>query len=146
MDSGFSIIQNKAWSKITLGDDVNLYIGSIDVSKDDDFYVGTYGSSVWVGTSHFNSVVPSTNTNNLKLFPNPSNGIIHIDLQTTELGRTQLGVMNLLGQKVATISDGELNPGTHSFDFNTGNLSTGSYFLLLQTPGVRKLERVDVEK
>jgi len=82
----------------------------------------------------------------MSISPNPANGIIHIDLQTTELGRTQLGIMNLLGQKVANISDGELKPGAHSFDFNVGSLSAGSYFLLLQTPTVRRLERIDVEK
>jgi hypothetical protein len=78
--------------------------------------------------------------------PNPSNGIIHIDIQTTETGRTQLSLMNLLGQKISSISDGELRPGNHSFDFNTKDLSAGSYFLLLQTPTVRRLERADVEK
>src|SRR5258708_23695031 len=72
--------------------------------------------------------------------PNPANGIIHIDIQTTELGRTQLLVMNLLGARVATISDGELKPGAHSFDFNAQNLSAGAYFLLMQTPTVRRLE------
>ncbi len=78
--------------------------------------------------------------------PNPSKGIIHIDIQTTEVGRTQLSIMNLLGEKVAAISDGELKPGAHSFEFNSAKLSAGSYFLLLQTPTVRRLERVDVEK
>jgi hypothetical protein len=78
--------------------------------------------------------------------PNPSNGMIHIDIQTTESGRTQLAVMNLLGVQVAVISDGELKTGMHSFDFNTNGLAAGSYFLLLQTPTVRRLERIDVEK
>jgi hypothetical protein len=78
--------------------------------------------------------------------PNPANGIIHIDIQTTETGRTQLSLMNILGQKISSISDGELKPGSHSFDFNTKDLSAGSYFLLLQTPTVRRLERVEVEK
>jgi len=78
--------------------------------------------------------------------PNPANGIIHIDIQTTEFGRTQLSLMNLLGAKVVSISDGELKPGAHSFDFNSQNLSAGSYFLLLETPTVRRLERMDIEK
>jgi hypothetical protein len=78
--------------------------------------------------------------------PNPANGIIHIEIQTTEIGRTQLYLMNLLGQKIATISDGELKPGSHSFDFNSNQLSAGSYFLTFVTPTVRRIERVDIEK
>jgi hypothetical protein len=78
--------------------------------------------------------------------PNPANGIIHIEIQTTEIGRTQLYVMNLLGQKIATISDGELKPGAHSFDFNSGSLAAGSYFLTFATATVRRIERVDLEK
>ncbi len=78
--------------------------------------------------------------------PNPTNGMIHIDIQTTETGRTQLQVMNLLGASVATISDGELKPGANSFDFNTAGLPSGSYFLLMQTPTARRLERIDVKK
>jgi hypothetical protein len=78
--------------------------------------------------------------------PNPSKGIIHINIQTSEIGRTQLSIMNLLGEKIASVSDRELAPGSHSFEFDSKNLSAGSYFLLLQTPTVRRLERVDVEK
>ncbi len=78
--------------------------------------------------------------------PNPTNGIMHIDIQTTEVGRTQVSLVNLLGATVAKISDGELKPGAHSFELNTNTLSAGSYFLMMQTPTVRKMQRVDVEK
>ncbi|MFI5263230.1 MAG: SBBP repeat-containing protein [Candidatus Kapaibacterium sp.] len=78
--------------------------------------------------------------------PNPANGIIHIEITTTETGRTQLLLMNLLGQKVATISDGELVPGMHTFDFDSHALTSGSYFLTLTTPTVRRMERVDLQK
>ncbi len=78
--------------------------------------------------------------------PNPSNGMIHIGIQTTESGRTRIALMNLLDEKVATISDGELSPGAHSFNFNTSKLSTGSYFLMVQTPSMRRLQRMDVQR
>ncbi|HYM20162.1 MAG TPA: SBBP repeat-containing protein [Candidatus Kapabacteria bacterium] len=78
--------------------------------------------------------------------PNPSNGIIHIEIKTTETGRTRLELLNLLGMNVAVISDGELKPGSHSFNFNSQYLSGGSYFLTMTTPTVRRIERVDIEK
>ncbi|MDP4228850.1 MAG: T9SS type A sorting domain-containing protein, partial [Bacteroidota bacterium] len=78
--------------------------------------------------------------------PNPANGIIHVEINTIESGRTQVAVMNLLGQHVATLSDGELKPGSHSFDLDTKYLSAGSYFITLITPTVRRMERVDIVK
>jgi len=78
--------------------------------------------------------------------PNPVNGMMHIDIQTTEIGITKLALVNLLGATVVTISDSELKPGAHSFDINTNTLSAGSYFLMMQTPTVRRMQRVDVEK
>ncbi len=78
--------------------------------------------------------------------PNPSKSITHIEIQTTEKGRTQLEVMNLLGLKVATIWDSELQTGSHSFDFKTSDLPSGSYFVVMTTPSVRRIERIDVAK
>jgi hypothetical protein len=78
--------------------------------------------------------------------PNPANGIIRIDIQTTETGRTQLELLNLLGEKIAMISDGELKPGIHSFWFNTRNVAAATYFLRLTTPTVVRLQRIDIQK
>ncbi|MDP4228849.1 MAG: SBBP repeat-containing protein [Bacteroidota bacterium] len=78
--------------------------------------------------------------------PNPANGIIHVEISTIESGRTQLAVMNLLGQHMATLSDGELKPGSHSFDLDTKYLSAGSYFITLTTPTVRRMEMIGVVK
>lgn len=78
--------------------------------------------------------------------PNPTNGSLHIDIHTTETGRTRLAMMDLLGQQVATICDGPLKPGDHSFNLNCYDLPSGSYFLMMQTPTVRRLQRVDVAK
>jgi hypothetical protein len=55
-------------------------------------------------------------------------------------------IVNGMHHIVATLSDGELKPGSHTFDFNSSGLAAGSYFLTLVTPTVRRIERVDVEK
>jgi hypothetical protein len=78
--------------------------------------------------------------------PNPANGVIHIDIQTTEVGRTQLDILNLLGQTIATIVDGDLKPGNHTFDYNSHDLSAGSYYLVMQTPTVRRMQRIDIAR
>ena len=95
------------------------------------------------GTRLFN---PDGQVSTAHINPNPASGTAHIEIETIEKGRTQLTVMNLLGQKVATIWDGELEPGQHSFEFKTNDLASGSYFFTLTTPTVRTMQRLDVAK
>jgi hypothetical protein len=80
------------------------------------------------------------------IVPNPTSNSAHIEIQTIEKGRTELTVTNLLGQTVATLFDGEIEPGIHDFQLSTTNLSAGSYFLTLRTPTVRKIQRLDIAK
>jgi hypothetical protein len=80
------------------------------------------------------------------IIPNPASNTVRIQTQTIEKGRTELTVTNLLGQTVATIFDGEIEPGIHDFQLSTSSLSAGSYFLTLRTPTVRKIQRFDIAK
>ncbi|MEP7233755.1 MAG: choice-of-anchor D domain-containing protein [Ignavibacteriota bacterium] len=82
----------------------------------------------------------------ISVSPNPTTGSLHIDIHTNETGVTHLSIMNLLGLQAATIYDGELTPGDHSFDIKSVGLPSGSYFLVMQTPTLRRLHRVDVAK
>ncbi|MBS1904945.1 MAG: choice-of-anchor D domain-containing protein [Bacteroidetes bacterium] len=81
-----------------------------------------------------------------RVSPNPSEKISQIDIQTIENGRTVLRITDLLGSPVTTIFDGELKPGTHTFQINTAGLSAGSYYLTLTTPTVQRLQRIDIVK
>ncbi|RKY57404.1 MAG: peptidase S8, partial [Candidatus Neomarinimicrobiota bacterium] len=40
---------------------------------------------------------------------------------------------NINGQKVATLVNRQMNPGSYSATFNAGNLSSGVYFYKLRT-------------
>ena len=93
-----------------------------------------------------NFMITGDMTPSISVNPNPSNGIIHIEIRTTQAGRTQVELLNLLGEKVATISDGELKPGVHDFDYDPRDRSAGSYFMVLTTPSARKMARVDLQK
>jgi hypothetical protein len=42
-------------------------------------------------------------------------------------------VLNSLGQFVATLADGDLNPGSHQLFWNAERLPAGMYFLQLKT-------------
>jgi hypothetical protein len=82
----------------------------------------------------------------LKITPNPMNDGAEIEIETAEAGRTRLIVMDMLGREVESVYDGELPTGRHLLPLNTGQLQTGSYYLLLTTPTVRSVRRVDIVK
>jgi photosystem II stability/assembly factor-like uncharacterized protein len=121
-----SDVTKQQWTKVTLGNDANLYIGGIDVAKNDDFYVGTYGSSVWMGTRNYNSAnFAFERSTSLKIFPNPASGNVTISLPSDE---SKIELYDILGRKISVLNglgDGQIH-------FNTGNLSNGIYTISLR--------------
>jgi hypothetical protein len=67
-----------------------------------------------------------------------------VEIATVEAGRTRVVVMDMLGRELATVYDGELPSGQHILPFTTSQLTTGSYYMLLTTPTVRYVHRVDI--
>ena len=117
----------QSWAKVTLGIDNELYIGAIDVSSSDDFYVGTHGSSVWMGTSNYNSVQYTGSANSsMRITPNPTSGKITIDLPSEEHAR--LEVYDMLGRRIALLASGTIN---EQISYNTSNLPNGIYAFML---------------
>lgn len=66
--------------------------------------------------------------------PNPFNPETSIHLSIPEKGLVNVEVYNLLGQRVAVIYSGEMNPGAHMLTFDGAHLSSGMYLLRLNTP------------
>lgn len=66
-------------------------------------------------------------------FPNPFNPSTKITFSITQYGLTKLAIYNLLGEKIITLVNQELNAGRHSVDFDASNLSSGVYFYRLES-------------
>lgn len=64
-------------------------------------------------------------------YPNPFNPSTTIEVAIAQKGSYKLTVFNLLGKEVAQLSAGNLERGTHKFQFNAANLSSGIYFYRL---------------
>ena len=64
-------------------------------------------------------------------YPNPFNPSTQIRFAIPKSGFVKLEVYNLLGQKVSTLLDEEMNSGFHSVDFDGKNLSSGVYVYTL---------------
>ncbi len=70
---------------------------------------------------------------NLQCFPNPFNGNINISLQMKITDNITVVIYNILAQKVKQVFTGEIKKGTHKFSYNSGNLSSGLYFVTVVT-------------
>jgi len=132
----------QSWSQVTLGQDADLYIGDIDVSKDDDFYVGTHGSSVWVGTTHINAVPRQVSINNVDIFPNPASDHTSISLGSAENAPPTAELFDILGRKIP-ITTIRVVPG-NSITLNTSGLADGIYTIAFSIGGEKKTQKLIV--
>ena len=66
-------------------------------------------------------------------YPNPFNPTTKITFSLPKDGMTSLSIYNLLGEKVASLVNEELQAGVHSYSFDASQLSSGVYFYRLNS-------------
>jgi hypothetical protein len=68
-------------------------------------------------------------------YPNPFNPTTNIIYAVPVKSNVTLDVYNLIGQKVATLFEGNIEAGKHSAEFNASSMSSGIYFFKLTAVG-----------
>ncbi len=68
-------------------------------------------------------------------YPNPFNPSTSISVTMPEAGELAIVVYNIQGRQVATLTQGQLNAGRHTFTFNADGLASGLYFVHAVVPG-----------
>lgn len=81
----------------------------------------------------------------MSISPNPSDGNVTIDLNLIEKGNTSLKIYNSTGEIVYELKFEEFS-GNKILNIETTYLSTGLYFVSLQTPTINKLEQLIIYK
>lgn len=66
-------------------------------------------------------------------YPNPFNPTTKISYSIPEATEVKLEVFNLLGQKVATLADGNQNPGRYTVEWDASTVSSGIYVYRLSS-------------
>ncbi len=66
-------------------------------------------------------------------YPNPFNPTTVISFSVASKAHVRLNIFNLLGQKVASLVDEQMNPGSFEVRFDATGLSSGVYFYSLST-------------
>ena len=65
-------------------------------------------------------------------YPNPFNPTTNIKFDVAKAGVYRLNIYNILGQKVATLLNKKLTPGSYRVTFNAANLPSGVYIYRLE--------------
>ena len=66
-------------------------------------------------------------------YPEPASQEFTINLFQPDVGRVQIELFNILGQKVGTFYDGHLAPGQHSLTVQTPVMTSGTYIYKVQS-------------
>ncbi|HOP07756.1 MAG TPA: T9SS type A sorting domain-containing protein [candidate division Zixibacteria bacterium] len=67
-------------------------------------------------------------------YPNPFNPITTIEFSLPRAGHTLLEVYNILGQRVVTLVDANLQAGSHQVEFDGDSQPSGVYFYRITSP------------
>ncbi len=101
----------------------------------DGWYMDNISISVYL--LDINSVRNDNIPNNFELyqnFPNPWNPSTTINFKLPIKSNIKLKLFDILGREIKTITNGEFIAGTHSVILNGRELSSGIYFVRLETP------------
>ena len=75
-------------------------------------------------------------------YPNPFNPSTKITFSLKNSGLTTLLVYNVLGEKVATLINGNLKAGAHELSFNASKFSSGIYIYRLESNGSSQVRKM----
>ena len=79
-------------------------------------------------------------------YPNPFNPSTSIEFNIGKQSNVSLSVFNLLGQKVAELINGNMEPGNYNVRFDASGLSSGVYLYQLRTDGATIVKKMQLLK
>lgn len=79
-------------------------------------------------------------------YPNPFNPSTQIGFSLPRASRVNIKVYNINGVEVATVIDDHFTAGTHAVMFQPQQLSSGTYFYVMQAGAVRQVRRLMLVK
>lgn len=116
---------SRAWYRVTAGRDGFFSAPSNEVS------FGVEGDMAWAAPQD-----PLPSASGLgECYPNPFNAATRIPYRIAERSAVSLSVHNLLGQRVALLADGRVEPGFHEAEWDAGAFPAGVYVVALDAAG-----------
>jgi photosystem II stability/assembly factor-like uncharacterized protein len=126
----------------------NVIVNQLEiVPSDSQLRAATYGRGMWeTGLYNWVSGTATINTeDNINIFPNPSNGLYTVAINSKQQDNLSLTVFNLVGEKVLT-TEKEVQTGNNQFEIDLSNQAKGLYFIRINSgsqSAVKKITLVD---
>ncbi len=79
-------------------------------------------------------------------YPNPFNPSTTINFSLIKENHVTINLYNVLGQKIRTLVNGNFTAGKHNLNFNSENLSSGTYFYELTVEGQHIVKKMNLIK
>lgn len=114
------------------------FLGSwqnLSFSNNDELLTTNIGSWLVLFPSHITTTSIDNEDDDiisLNFNPNPASNSIQIEFQTKLSFTFKLSIVDLIGNEIAIIEEGQINSLNYQTEFNVSNLSTGSYFIRLE--------------
>lgn len=93
---------------------------------------------------YFSMVDVKTNmaAGELSIFPNPFRNQLNIAFGLKQQSQVKISLLNLLGQEIKVIKDGTYAAGNHSLTYQSSGLTSGIYFLKLESSEKTSVRKV----
>ncbi len=79
-------------------------------------------------------------------YPNPFNPSTLIKYAVAKDGFVNVSIFNLLGEKVATLVNGNMKAGSYELNFNASHLSSGVYFYSIEAGDFKAVRKMMLMK
>ncbi len=84
--------------------------------------------------------------NLMQNYPNPFNPSTTITFSLAKNEVVNITVFNVMGEEIATIANREFEAGTHTIQFNAGNLASGVYLYRMTSPSFNSTKKMILAK
>jgi len=130
------------------GEPLNVRIDGVGVAAELTFRGD--GSRVSLGSLSTATLLPGSYSMSQN-YPNPFNPSTNVSFSLPTAGQVELSVYNVLGQKVATIANGQFTAGTHEVTWNGtddsgSSVGSGIYFYRLTSDGFDETKKMILMK
>ena len=99
-----------------------------------------HDSSGYYAVSHHEIPIPKSIQ--LAAYPNPFNSTTRISFSLPTNTKAELKVYDVLGRMVETLMTGSTTAGEHSLTWDASKQASGLYFVALQTPEQKRVQKV----
>jgi hypothetical protein len=145
IDSLLSVTHAYAWkvpNTLTDGNDYTVTVKSI--KKDSQMSAITTDFTIVKHSADVNDGDVAQNL--LNITPNPSNGITTLNYNAKTSAYAQIKIIDIFGTVQATVADGFISEGIHSFNLNLNNLPAGVYFCSVNSEGTSVIQKIVIMK